>query len=68
MCPSIIYVFNNINLYFTATSAASFFNGSPNVVLDILNPLIEESSAAVLKAFLNKILGTIPIKEVLIDE
>uniref|UniRef100_A0A2A4KA60 Hemolymph juvenile hormone binding protein n=1 Tax=Heliothis virescens TaxID=7102 RepID=A0A2A4KA60_HELVI len=51
-----------------AASAASFFNASPNVVLDILNPLIEETTAAVIKAFVNKVLGSIPITEVLIDD
>ncbi|KPJ21629.1 hypothetical protein RR48_00590, partial [Papilio machaon] len=51
-----------------ATSAASFFNASPGVVLDILTPLIEETTAAVLKAFLNKILGSIPVKDILTDE
>ncbi|XP_063829428.1 uncharacterized protein LOC135078799 [Ostrinia nubilalis] len=50
-----------------AASAATFFNASPGVVLDILNPLIEETSAAVIKAFVNKILGAIPINEVLVD-
>ncbi|KAF9415274.1 hypothetical protein HW555_007023 [Spodoptera exigua] len=52
---------------FTA-SAVSFFNASPNVVLDILNPLIEETTAAVIKAFVNKVLGSIPISEVLTDD
>ncbi|XP_064292017.1 uncharacterized protein LOC128669715 [Plodia interpunctella] len=51
-----------------ATSAAAFFNASPGVVLDILSPLIEETSAAVAKAFINKILGSIPIKDVLLDD
>ncbi|PZC87301.1 hypothetical protein B5X24_HaOG201537 [Helicoverpa armigera] len=51
-----------------AASAASFFNASPNVVLDILNPLIEETTAAVIKAFVNKVLGSIPISEVLTDD
>ncbi|XP_045542491.1 uncharacterized protein LOC106707611 [Papilio machaon] len=51
-----------------ATSAATFFNASPGVVLDILTPLIEETTAAVLKAFLNKILGSIPVKDILTDE
>ncbi|XP_072935642.1 uncharacterized protein [Epargyreus clarus] len=50
-----------------ATSAATFFNASPGVVLDILNPLIEETSAAVAKSFINKIFGSIPIKEILLD-
>lgn len=50
-----------------AQSAAAFFNASPNVVLDILNPLIEESGAAILKAFLNKIFSVIPLKEILIE-
>ncbi|CAG4921346.1 unnamed protein product [Colias eurytheme] len=51
-----------------ATSAAAFFNASPGVVLDILNPLIEESSAAIFKAFFNKILSTIPLKEILVED
>ncbi|CAG9782757.1 unnamed protein product [Diatraea saccharalis] len=51
-----------------AVSAATFFNASPGVVLDILNPLIEETSAAVIKAFINKVLGAIPLKEVLTDK
>ncbi|CAH0698796.1 unnamed protein product [Spodoptera exigua] len=51
-----------------AASAVSFFNASPNVVLDILNPLIEETTAAVIKAFVNKVLGSIPISEVLTDD
>ncbi|KAI8430232.1 hypothetical protein MSG28_000575 [Choristoneura fumiferana] len=51
-----------------ASSAANFFNASPNVVLDILNPLIDESSAAILKAFLNKVLAKIPLKEVLLED
>ncbi|CAG9576123.1 unnamed protein product [Danaus chrysippus] len=51
-----------------ATSAAAFFNASPNIVLDILNPLIEESSAAIIKAFINKILGTIPLKEIFVED
>ncbi|XP_035430620.1 circadian clock-controlled protein daywake [Spodoptera frugiperda] len=51
-----------------AASAVSFFNASPNVVLDILNPLIEETAAAVIKAFVNKVLGSIPINEVLTDD
>nr|NP_001299085.1 uncharacterized LOC106118234 precursor [Papilio xuthus]BAM18282.1 takeout/JHBP like protein [Papilio xuthus] len=51
-----------------ASSAATFFNASPGIVLDILNPLVEETTAAVLKAFLNKILGGIPIKDILTDE
>nr|XP_004923017.2 uncharacterized protein LOC101744925 [Bombyx mori] len=51
-----------------AASAASFFNSSPGVVLDILNPLIEETSAAVIKAFVNKILGNIPLHEILVDD
>lgn len=55
-------------LTLSATSAATFFNASPGIVLDILNPLIEETSAAVLKAFLNKILGGIPLKDILHDE
>ncbi|XP_049887877.1 circadian clock-controlled protein daywake-like [Pectinophora gossypiella] len=50
-----------------AASAAAFFNASPNVVLDILNPLIEETGAAVLKAFVNKALNAIPLKDVLLD-
>ncbi|XP_046969565.1 circadian clock-controlled protein daywake-like [Vanessa cardui] len=49
-----------------ASSAAAFFNASPSVVLDILNPLIEESSAAIFKAFFNKIFGTIPLNEILV--
>ncbi|CAK1548672.1 unnamed protein product [Leptosia nina] len=49
-----------------ATSAAAFFNASPGVILDILNPLIEESSAAIFKAFFNKILATIPLQEILV--
>ncbi|XP_038209392.1 uncharacterized protein LOC119830437 [Zerene cesonia] len=51
-----------------ATSAAAFFNASPGVVLDILNPLIEESSAAIFKAFFNKILSNIPLKEILVED
>lgn len=53
---------------FPATSAAAFFNASPGVVLDILNPIIEESSAAIFKAFLNKILSTIPLNEILFED
>lgn len=56
------------NFFFTAASAAAFFNASPGIVLDILSPLIEETSAAVAKAFINKILGSIPIKDVLLDD
>ncbi|CAH0406144.1 unnamed protein product [Chilo suppressalis] len=51
-----------------AVSAATFFNASPGVVIDILNPLIDETSAAVLKAFINKVLGGIPLSEVLTDK
>ncbi|KAJ8735003.1 hypothetical protein PYW08_014253 [Mythimna loreyi] len=51
-----------------AQSAVTFFNASPNVILDILNPLIEETAAAVIKAFANKILGSIPISEVLVED
>ncbi|XP_075990709.1 uncharacterized protein LOC142986231 [Anticarsia gemmatalis] len=51
-----------------ATSAASFFNASPQVVLDILNPLIDETAAAVIKAFVNKVLAKIPINEVLTEK
>ncbi|GBP92692.1 Circadian clock-controlled protein [Eumeta japonica] len=60
--------FDDVERPVAATSAATFFNASPNVVLDILNPLIEETGAAILKAFLNKILGTVPINEILIDD
>lgn len=55
-------------VFFSAASAASFFNANPGVVLDILNPLIEETSAVVIKAFVNKILGGIPLKDILIDD
>ncbi|XP_060810450.1 uncharacterized protein LOC106140694 [Amyelois transitella] len=51
-----------------ATSAAAFFNASPGVVLDILSPLIDETCATVAKAFINKVLGSIPIKDVLLDD
>ncbi|KAJ0181378.1 hypothetical protein K1T71_003463 [Dendrolimus kikuchii] len=51
-----------------ASSAATFFNSNPNVVLDILTPLIEETSAAVVKAFLNKIFNSIPLNELLVDD
>ncbi|CAH3980396.1 uncharacterized protein LOC123714477 [Pieris brassicae] len=51
-----------------ATSAAAFFNASPGVVLDILNPLIEESSATIFKAFFNKVLSAIPLKEILVED
>ncbi|CAG5036389.1 unnamed protein product [Parnassius apollo] len=50
-----------------ALSAATFFNASPGIVLDILNPLIEETVAAVLKPFINKVLGTIPLNEIFVD-
>ncbi|VVC90727.1 uncharacterized protein LOC126965873 [Leptidea sinapis] len=51
-----------------AKSAAAFFNASPGIVLDILNPLIEESIAAILKAFFNKSFGVIPLKEILLED
>ncbi|CAB3220997.1 unnamed protein product [Arctia plantaginis] len=51
-----------------ASSAASFFNASPQVILDILNPLIEETSAKIIKAFGDKILAKIPISEVLTEK
>ncbi|CAK1600170.1 unnamed protein product [Parnassius mnemosyne] len=50
-----------------ALSAATFFNASPGVILDIINPLIEDTVAAVLKPFINKVLGTIPLNEIFID-
>ncbi|CAH0722887.1 unnamed protein product, partial [Brenthis ino] len=51
-----------------ATSAAAFFNASPSVILDILNPLIEDSSAAIFKAFFNKIFSSIPLSEILVQD
>ncbi|KAJ2943927.1 hypothetical protein O0L34_g8248 [Tuta absoluta] len=48
-----------------AASAAAFFNASPNTVMDVLSPIIEDTGAAVLKAFINKILDRIPLNEVL---
>lgn len=51
-----------------AASAVSFFNANPNVVLDILNPLIEETSSAVVKSLLNKIFKNIPLNELLVDD
>ncbi|XP_045761246.1 uncharacterized protein LOC123864672 isoform X1 [Maniola jurtina] len=51
-----------------ATSAAAFFNGSPSIVLDILNPLVEDSSARIFKAFFNKIFGTIPLQEIFVED
>lgn len=54
--------------FFPAASAAAFFNASPGVVLEILNPLIEETGAAILKAFINKILGNVPLNELLVDD
>ncbi|CAH2099573.1 unnamed protein product [Euphydryas editha] len=50
-----------------ASSAAAFFNASPATVLEILYPLIEESSAAIVKAFFNKIFSKIPLSEVLVS-
>ncbi|XP_052753674.1 uncharacterized protein LOC113517177 [Galleria mellonella] len=49
-------------------STATFFNASPRIVLDVIGPLIDETSAAIAKKYINKILGSIPIKEVLIDD
>ncbi|XP_063634652.1 uncharacterized protein LOC134805267 [Cydia splendana] len=51
-----------------AASAANFFNASPGVVLDILSPLVDETAAAVLKAFLNKVLAKIPLHEFLLED
>lgn len=51
-----------------AASAVSFFNASPQVILDILSPLIDETSAVVIKTFINKILAKVPIKEVLTEK
>ncbi|KAM3960178.1 uncharacterized protein ACR2FA_005810 [Aphomia sociella] len=51
-----------------ATSAAAFFNASPRIVLDVVSPLIDETSAAVAKKFMNKILASVPIKELLIGD
>ncbi|XP_068629038.1 circadian clock-controlled protein daywake-like [Battus philenor] len=48
-----------------ATSAATFFNSSPNVVLDILSPLVEETAATVVKAIINKMFGSVPLKNIL---
>lgn len=52
----------------TAASAAAFFNASPRVILDILNPLVEETAAAVVRAFANKMLGSIPLKQLLVED
>ncbi|XP_045450186.1 uncharacterized protein LOC123658936 [Melitaea cinxia] len=49
-----------------ASSAAAFFNASPTTVLEILYPLIEESGAAICKAYFNKIFSKIPLSEVLV--
>ncbi|XP_063372490.1 uncharacterized protein LOC134660645 [Cydia amplana] len=51
-----------------ASSAANFFNASPGVVLDILSPLVDETAAAVLKVFLNKVLAKIPLHEFLLED
>ncbi|XP_059049445.1 uncharacterized protein LOC131844548 [Achroia grisella] len=50
------------------SSTATFFNASPRIVLDVISPLLDETTAAIAKKYINKILGSIPIKEVLIDD
>lgn len=55
-------------VYFPAASAVAFFNSNPKVVLDILSPIIDDTAAAILKAFVNKILGSIPVNELLLDD
>ncbi|XP_041973774.1 uncharacterized protein LOC121729361 [Aricia agestis] len=51
-----------------ASSAAAFFNASPTAVLEIFNPLIEESAATIFKAYANKIFSIIPLSEILYED
>ncbi|XP_008551173.1 uncharacterized protein LOC103573751 [Microplitis demolitor] len=49
----------------TADAATSFFNSNPRLVLDIINPIIEETSASIGKALAARALGALSKDEIL---
>ncbi|XP_063991770.1 uncharacterized protein LOC135170149 [Diachasmimorpha longicaudata] len=48
-----------------ADAAASFFNGSPRLVLDIINPIIEETAQSIAKALAARAFGALTKDEIL---
>ncbi|XP_077289807.1 circadian clock-controlled protein daywake-like [Arctopsyche grandis] len=51
-----------------AETAATFFNANPRLVLDIINPIVEDTADVIFTAYINRILGAIPISELLPEE
>ncbi|XP_011309500.1 uncharacterized protein [Fopius arisanus] len=48
-----------------ADAAATFFNGSPRLVLDIINPIIEETATSIAKALAARAFGALTKDEIL---
>lgn len=59
------FVDKNPSTSLIADTAATFFNGNPRLVLDIISPIVDDTAAVVVSAYINKIFGTIPLSELI---